>query len=1792
MYFRELPNPLLTYQLYEKFVAAVMQDEDVRLLYLRDVVQQLPPPHYRTLEYLVQHLARIAAHSPDTGMTPKNIAIVWAPNLLRSKDLDNGGVAALQDVGTQAVVTEYLVRYVDLIFNDKIPTFYHSTNGVEGTPKKSRPKSLAISTPTKLLSIEEARTRALNPAIKPDQKYIEVGGGPHNLPPKYHTVIELPNRKGGSLKQKKSPSGWKSIFSKGRSMHKHQRKASTPSDVHLNISDSVVTETDIAPSSSKRLRPVKSVESLVSTSASLQSNRNSQALDSPGRLDGLNFDSPERSANLERESRSSSLSSPIPSPRTHNRSVSHDSYFNTLESQLNNLPSQIPVKEEAESDLDFSPNNSRINLDISELDLNFSTSEKDLKGFEVDTLKSTSVEDPEDMSASTLDMENLSMCSDGARSKENVSPRPEKKSLKEKFRNRFTSPPSQRRGDPGISDSSEDSCNNSLKRASASLKDKIVYALSPETTRRRSDASPKSCSPSSSPKLKHVRTADSSSKSQQALTGKLDNFITNHTSAEKEGNIETVLAEIHVEPGSRESGDTPSRQSMDSALIDPELLDKITHLRTSPSASASESSRTSAGEAVSDNEIFSIGTLGSSYSGIVFGTGSDRKEIIGDQSSTEAISSENIIACTHPVTIIADNTELREGCSVTPMDEDVTPLQEFPKARPNSLLGLPTSELLTLGSALTSPETPQGDSTFLEIQYHPLSDTTEPSTPSESQFVQDLVAGGHMVPHPPAADEPRQSSPLSIDLSSSDEPTEDGPVYENVEMTTSIQRESMEYHYDEPLPLSSPASMQSSQASFHISQSGTEALLEESQVQESLAEYENYICGTEYENIRYGAEYENVEFSSEYQGIDAVPSDITIDLESAVVVQEESINNEGVDVGTSGEHYENVSHVENEGMNVDMYENVELSVKEPLPVYENLEEHPEKQEHNAPETDDAYEEYSFSEQPQYENIKFKSQASADMEGEMVYQQVKFLRKSIQEVNEMLKVNGEKRTTTESCDNAVSDSDRVKLLHTLVNPSNVIGNSSELPIQVPHLGDTAVVPQTCESLPCSKDVSQPIDIAIDSECAQPCEDNECLDSPVTPSSTSLATEVLVLPSFASPTESTTDDVTSPVSSDDGSSPKPIQEHHGPCVSPAAVPPILPSLSPPTPECVPVPPAATSTPNRTLTSIITPAPWPRTSSRHAPIAAPVPRPRQLPKLNLSSPLVSPVSTPSSISISPDSPATPGTPSGSSDQGTPTENAPGFQAFQPSHSTVAIHSQNTDSDQVTTCYSNSNSTSASIVEINAGRRFSGSKVSLEAMDQDAKTSVEKKALPSSLPPSLQRFKTSPDFRLASTATEVSDLTQGNVAKENEDNSATVISTGSVSDSDDPLKRERIEKYKEERRSFLREKYKSDSFRGEKDEMLMRLKQKATSPSRPEGEEEMIQSSNSRSLSPQRRGSSSPTKQIIDAYEGRISPDKNVIGERHSLDYHANVDKKEEEEGEVFRRSSPVRRSLNDVDRVGHLKNPSRTRLSSAGPTFQRSTSSGSTRNSSGNNTKPPEVVNARSSLRKSPDKEVVLRRSCSTEAKSDLSRKVSSPTSPVKSTADASPFQRSASIGCRRKFSDDVDEDVNVKERVAIWSAGKARDASQSKENASPKIDKSKTDKPMNKKQEIKPVKEPVVRKNSVPLSPTRKTSLTKVTPSSPGIPRTTPPSPGLPKANPFPPTHQKISGSTPQKNSVKCVSSESNSDTSITGGNVSVRGNSGQQRRIRDMAAIFERDSAASAKPVLLRQTSREDKKERY
>uniref|UniRef100_A0A3B3UGU8 Rho GTPase activating protein 32 n=1 Tax=Poecilia latipinna TaxID=48699 RepID=A0A3B3UGU8_9TELE len=240
LYFRELPNPLLTYQLYEKFSEAVSAATDEeRLIKIHDVIQQLPPPHYRTLEFLMRHLSRLAAFSYITNMHTKNLAIVWAPNLLRSKQIESAcfsGTAAFMEVRIQSVVVEFILNHVDVLFSTKLSSLIR-----EGHNSLSRPKSLLVSSPsTKLLSLEEAQARTqaqINSPVTEDSKYIEVGEGPAALQGKFHTVIEFPTeRKRPPIKSKKSPVGsWRSFFNLGKSSslskRKLQRNPSEPSEL-------------------------------------------------------------------------------------------------------------------------------------------------------------------------------------------------------------------------------------------------------------------------------------------------------------------------------------------------------------------------------------------------------------------------------------------------------------------------------------------------------------------------------------------------------------------------------------------------------------------------------------------------------------------------------------------------------------------------------------------------------------------------------------------------------------------------------------------------------------------------------------------------------------------------------------------------------------------------------------------------------------------------------------------------------------------------------------------------------------------------------------------------------------------------------------------------------------------------------------------------------------------------------------------------------------------------------------------------------------------------------------------------------------------------------------------------------------------------------------------------------------------------------------------------------------------------------------------------------------------------
>eukprot|EP00111_Clytia_hemisphaerica_P001943 TCONS_00005478-protein len=167
-YFRELPNPLFTHELYDKFVIAIKKADDAdRTVAFHHVIQRLPPPHYRTMNKLLRHLNYCASKSDTTNMTAKNLAIVWAPNLLKPNSDDS--VAALTEFRTQAIIVEYMIRNVDVFFDKNLASaaiaYYPEMKEQQSPQQQVQDDSECIklglqnNSGPKLISLEEARQR-------------------------------------------------------------------------------------------------------------------------------------------------------------------------------------------------------------------------------------------------------------------------------------------------------------------------------------------------------------------------------------------------------------------------------------------------------------------------------------------------------------------------------------------------------------------------------------------------------------------------------------------------------------------------------------------------------------------------------------------------------------------------------------------------------------------------------------------------------------------------------------------------------------------------------------------------------------------------------------------------------------------------------------------------------------------------------------------------------------------------------------------------------------------------------------------------------------------------------------------------------------------------------------------------------------------------------------------------------------------------------------------------------------------------------------------------------------------------------------------------------------------------------------------------------------------------------------------------------------------------------------------------------------------------------------------------
>ncbi|XP_026034832.1 rho GTPase-activating protein 17a isoform X4 [Astatotilapia calliptera] len=120
-YLRELPEPLMTFQLYDEWIqASSVSDPDKRLQALWVVCDKLPKNNKNNLRYLVKFLAKLAQESEQNKMTPSNISIVLGPNLLWAKTEGSlAEMAAATSVHVVAIV-EPIIQHADWFFPEDV----------------------------------------------------------------------------------------------------------------------------------------------------------------------------------------------------------------------------------------------------------------------------------------------------------------------------------------------------------------------------------------------------------------------------------------------------------------------------------------------------------------------------------------------------------------------------------------------------------------------------------------------------------------------------------------------------------------------------------------------------------------------------------------------------------------------------------------------------------------------------------------------------------------------------------------------------------------------------------------------------------------------------------------------------------------------------------------------------------------------------------------------------------------------------------------------------------------------------------------------------------------------------------------------------------------------------------------------------------------------------------------------------------------------------------------------------------------------------------------------------------------------------------------------------------------------------------------------------------------------------------------------------------------------------------------------------------------------------------------
>ncbi|XP_072167862.1 rho GTPase-activating protein 17-like [Diadema setosum] len=170
LYLRELPEPLLTFALFNDFMeAGAIKDQTAKQQALKKVVQKLPKAHFDNLKHLCRFLKLVADRSDKNKMNSTNLSLVIAPNLLWSEK-DELGTSALS-IGAAPGIVESLISKAEWFFPGEMD--FPTLNLTSPTPKANSVPDLV---PQQHKSPDE-KSQLITSASVPSA---------HSVPPQHH----------------------------------------------------------------------------------------------------------------------------------------------------------------------------------------------------------------------------------------------------------------------------------------------------------------------------------------------------------------------------------------------------------------------------------------------------------------------------------------------------------------------------------------------------------------------------------------------------------------------------------------------------------------------------------------------------------------------------------------------------------------------------------------------------------------------------------------------------------------------------------------------------------------------------------------------------------------------------------------------------------------------------------------------------------------------------------------------------------------------------------------------------------------------------------------------------------------------------------------------------------------------------------------------------------------------------------------------------------------------------------------------------------------------------------------------------------------------------------------------------------------------------------------------------------------------------------------------------------------------------------------------------------------------